>query len=179
MKSVHVLRTICFFFNASSALSFCSTYPFRIALSPKPHLNLGLKTCFARVRLVSERQGVLKLSSKTMESTLNDLLTHVEKKIDFQNSRTIVPEIPKWPAASIQQYWIAVAGAPGSGKSTLCKELAASLNARGICTTVIPMDGFHFYRRELDQMPNSEEAHSKRGSHWTFNSTRLIQVISV
>ncbi len=111
-----------------------------------------------------------------MEPTLNDLLTIVEKKLEGRVSKTSAPD-PRLSAAPVEQYWIAVAGAPGSGKSTLCKELAAGLNARGIRTTVIPMDGFHFYRRELDQMPNSEEAHSKRGSHWTFNSTRLVQVM--
>jgi pantothenate kinase len=112
-----------------------------------------------------------------MESTLNDLLSHVENNVGLKSSSSGVSVSPRRSSASVQQYWIAVAGAPGSGKSTLSKELAAGLNARGIRTTVIPMDGFHYYRRELDQMPNSDEAHARRGSHWTFNATRLVQVM--
>ncbi len=179
MKSAHVqsLVAVLLFSNASSALSFCSLHSFRNSLSQKPCLNPYLSLCRAPIRLVSQRRGLLKLSLKSMEPTLNDLLTRVEQKVNLRVSTTSLAEIPTRSAASIKQYWIAVAGAPGSGKSTLCKELAAGLNSRGIRTTVVPMDGFHFYRRELDQMPNSEEAHSKRGSHWTFNATRLVQVI--
>lgn len=103
-----------------------------------------------------------------MENILNELTAHVEDRIKSFGSDGALP-----PG---EQLWIALAGAPGSGKSTLSKELALRLRSRGIVTTVVPMDGFHFYRRELDQMPNAAEAHSKRGSHWTFNATRLVQV---
>lgn len=33
---------------------------------------------------------------------------------------------------------------------------------------------FHFYRHELEAMPNAEEARTRRGSHWTFNSKRMV-----
>lgn len=45
-----------------------------------------------------------------------------------------------------QQYWIAVAGAPASGKSTLAGHVADLLNGRGVRTVVVPMDGYHYYR---------------------------------
>lgn len=51
------------------------------------------------------------------------------------------------------------------------------LNSQGVSSAVLPMDGFHYYRKELDAMPNWQEAHAKRGSHWTFNSQRLLEVI--
>ena len=42
--------------------------------------------------------------------------------------------------------WFAVAGPPGSGKTTLCTKLADCLNAQGVPTAVLPMDGcVHVY----------------------------------
>jgi len=77
-----------------------------------------------------------------------------------------------------KQLWIAVAGAPGSGKTTLCAHLADRLRTSGVQTAVVPMDGFHYYRHELDQMPNANEAHAKRGAHWTFNAERLVSTLT-
>ena len=52
--------------------------------------------------------------------------------------------------------WIALAGAPGSGKTTLSSHLSEALNRDGIPTVVMPMDGFHYYRKELDMMPDPQ-----------------------
>ena len=68
------------------------------------------------------------------------------------------------------QLWIGIAGAPGSGKSTLAAALQERLKK---LLLVIPMDGYHFFRRELDEMDNPEEAHIRRGSPFTFNSTKF------
>eukprot|EP01117_Protostelium_nocturnum_P012486 TRINITY_DN4602_c0_g2_i5.p1 TRINITY_DN4602_c0_g2~~TRINITY_DN4602_c0_g2_i5.p1 ORF type:complete len:163 (+),score=69.87 TRINITY_DN4602_c0_g2_i5:361-849(+) len=39
------------------------------------------------------------------------------------------------------------------------------------------MDGYHYYRSELDAMENSEEAHKRRGAPFTFNAKSLINLI--
>ena len=39
--------------------------------------------------------------------------------------------------------------------------------------------GFHYYRRQLDEMENPEEAHARRGAHWTFNATAFVQAIRI
>lgn len=39
------------------------------------------------------------------------------------------------------------------------------------------MDGFHLYRRELDEMPDPAEAHRRRGAPWTFNPGALLEVL--
>ena len=66
------------------------------------------------------------------------------------------------------------AGAPGSGKSTLSTDLLAAIPG----AVVVPMDGFHYYRAELDKFENREEAHRRRGAHWTFNAEKFVSGIS-
>ena len=56
------------------------------------------------------------------------------------------------------QYWIGLAGAPGSGKSTLAAALRERLGER---LTLIPMDGYHYYRQELDAMSDPKNAHAR------------------
>ena len=69
------------------------------------------------------------------------------------------------------QFWIGLAGAPGSGKTTLTDALRERL---GKLLTIVPMDGYHYYRRQLDDMENPEEAHARRGAPFTFNSTKFV-----
>ena len=69
------------------------------------------------------------------------------------------------------QFWIGLAGGPGSGKSTLAQALKAEL---GKLLTIIPLDGYHYYRRELDAMDDPVEAHARRGAPFTFNSSRFV-----
>jgi len=65
---------------------------------------------------------------------------------------------------------VAVCGAPASGKTTLTQEVGRRLNDdQHIPTTVVPMDGYHFYKHELDAMPDPEAMHARRGAPWTFN----------
>ena len=59
-------------------------------------------------------------------------------------------------------YLVAVAGIPGSGKTTLCETLRARLpNA-----VILPMDGYHIPKSQLDA-----EALRRRGARHTFAST--------
>ena len=40
-------------------------------------------------------------------------------------------------------------------------------------TRVVPMDGYHYYRKELDTFPDAAEAHRRRGAPFTFNANRF------
>jgi len=73
--------------------------------------------------------------------------------------------------AENHQYWIGLAGAPGSGKSTVAQKVKAALDDKLV---VIPMDGYHYYRAELDAMANPQEAHQRRGAPFTFNADKLV-----
>lgn len=86
---------------------------------------------------------------------------------------------------------VGLAGPPGAGKSTLAYEVvsrinslwpqkAASFDAEVMppdVATVLPMDGFHLYRSQLDAMEDPKEAHARRGAPWTFNPALLLNCL--
>jgi pantothenate kinase len=82
---------------------------------------------------------------------------------------------------SAGQYRIVVvlAGAPGSGKSTIGAKVVQRLNATSTTplAALIPMDGFHLPRSALDQLPNPIEAYARRGASWTFDSDGILNLV--
>lgn len=73
---------------------------------------------------------------------------------------------------------IALAGPPGSGKSTIAAEVARRVSYKaGISVAVVAMDGFHHPRIYLDSLPNAAEAHARRGAHWTFDAVGVLQLV--
>lgn len=77
------------------------------------------------------------------------------------------------------RYLVAIAGAPGSGKSTMAEGVLGHLRklSSEIHAAVIPMDGFHFPRRVLDQFPNRKDAYLRRGAPWTFDAARCVDFV--
>lgn len=74
---------------------------------------------------------------------------------------------------------IGIAGCPGSGKSTLARDLRGCINecaGKHLCE-VMPMDGFHLSRSQLDKMLNPVRAHRRRGAHWTFDALSFVQAV--
>jgi len=77
-----------------------------------------------------------------------------------------------------KKYLIALGGAPGSGKTTSAIRICDLLNLKkpGICA-MLPMDGFHYYKAELDKMKDPAEAYRRRGAEWTFNAEGFLTLL--
>ncbi|EAW18990.1 phosphoribulokinase/uridine kinase family protein [Aspergillus fischeri NRRL 181] len=82
-------------------------------------------------------------------------------------------------AHSKKRFLVAIAGIPGSGKTTTAAAVARLLNTPPSPkrTTLLSMDGFHLSRATLDLLPNREEAYIRRGAPWTFDAARFVQFI--
>lgn len=77
---------------------------------------------------------------------------------------------------------IAMAGAPGSGKTTVAQNVAALITTERASPSspkvvVVGMDGFHLSRAVLEKMPNREEAFIRRGAPWTFDSEGVVELV--
>jgi pantothenate kinase len=107
-------------------------------------------------------------SCRNMEDVYTALTARVLKRADSVLSN-----------ASTKRYIIGIAGGPGSGKSTLAKTICKRLNKvenKRVAVNV-PMDGFHFYKKQLDTFPDPKAAYARRGAHWTFDATAYVDCI--
>ncbi len=100
-----------------------------------------------------------------MPSPLNDPAAHLLELLahgDKQADRRIL---------------IALAGLPGSGKSTVAAQLAKSVNTEAGAGVMVAlgMDGFHFSKAELARFADPAEAMKRRGAPWTFDAAALSQ----
>jgi pantothenate kinase len=84
------------------------------------------------------------------------------------------------------QHWICLAGGPGAGKSTLSSAVVERVNllkGSNYCV-VLPMDGFHYSRKQLKDMSeikdssSFDELISRRGSPWTFDAVAIFAALS-
>lgn len=96
-----------------------------------------------------------------MNNTLEDIALIIEQKLK---------ELP-----NNKQILIGICGCPGSGKTTC----SSKLNTLIPNSVVIPMDGYHLYRHELDLFQDPIEAHARRGAHFTFNSNKFCEKMNL
>ena len=84
-------------------------------------------------------------------------------------------------SCTITRSLIALSGPPGSGKSNVAAKVAERLTQKlpnQASAAVLPMDGFHLTRATLDALPNSEEAHARRGISWTFDAQGVVDLVA-
>jgi pantothenate kinase len=74
---------------------------------------------------------------------------------------------------------IALAGPPGSGKTTIAQEVASRLRLchPSVSIAHISADGFHLPLSTLRSLPNAEEALARRGAPWTFNAEATADLV--
>jgi pantothenate kinase len=68
---------------------------------------------------------------------------------------------------------VAIAGAPGAGKSTLAASLAEALDAGGHSAVAVPMDGFHYDDSVLDRLG----LRARKGAPETFDFAGLENLL--
>lgn len=72
-----------------------------------------------------------------------------------------------------ERFVAAIAGAPGSGKSTVAAEVARRLEAQKVSTVVVPFDGFHLDNRILDE----RGLLARKGAPETFDADGFVHLI--
>ncbi|KAJ3178517.1 hypothetical protein HDU87_003592 [Geranomyces variabilis] len=83
-------------------------------------------------------------------------------------------------AAPGRRVIVAIAGIPGSGKTTLAAALVARLNADTPPPThaiAVPMDGFHLSKATLSASTDPPRFHARRGAPFTFDPTALLTLL--
>ncbi|KAG8461847.1 hypothetical protein KFE25_013866 [Diacronema lutheri] len=76
-------------------------------------------------------------------------------------------------ASGLAQYWVGIAGGAGSGKSTLARAVRDALGPE--VAVVLPMDGFHYTKAELDRFDDPALAHDRRGAPFTFDADSFVR----
>ncbi|GJC84765.1 putative uridine kinase C227.14 [Colletotrichum liriopes] len=72
---------------------------------------------------------------------------------------------------------VAVAGVPGSGKSTITAALLEDLKRHAIeNVAILPMDGFHYSRATLSSFSDPDLALRRRGAPFTFDAAGFLNL---
>ncbi|KAG7350482.1 phosphoribulokinase / uridine kinase family protein [Nitzschia inconspicua] len=67
-----------------------------------------------------------------------------------------------------EQLWVALAGGPGSGKSTVAEAVVKRLNQEKEVALIIPMDGWHLTKKQVTEK-YGDDGMRRRGAPWTFH----------
>ncbi|CAG9464595.1 unnamed protein product [Pedinophyceae sp. YPF-701] len=81
------------------------------------------------------------------------------------------------PVRGPARVLVGIVGCPGSGKSTAALRVRDSLTFRGVSCQILPMDGFHYYRHQLDAMADPKHAHDRRGAPFTFDAVAFVDAV--
>ncbi|KAJ9137578.1 Phosphoribulokinase uridine kinase family protein [Pleurostoma richardsiae] len=74
---------------------------------------------------------------------------------------------------------IALAGPPGSGKTTIAQHVVDYVAALQSSPSIVAIsaDGFHLSLAALRALPNAAEAFARRGAPWTFDGAAVVDLV--
>ena len=118
------------------------------------------------------------LQCSSMGQVYDSLTTRLEEHVLAANASAEGAEGTIPEAAPLV---VGLCGMPGSGKSSISSAVCTAVNKKlqYEAAVVVPMDGFHYYRMELDQMEDPQEAHARRGAPWTFNARAFVDRVAL
>jgi pantothenate kinase len=134
---------------------------------------LALWTPIIIPKLIALSLALLNLSSSSSSSSdkkmAGDESSHVQRLVDKLRSKLAIVVKEEQQEPQSQQYWIGIAGGPGSGKTTVSHAVADRLNdIEADSTLVIPLDGWHTPQAAL-VAKFGVDAMKRRGAPWTFD----------
>lgn len=101
----------------------------------------------------------------SMDATYDKIASRLHRHLDEPN----------------HQHWVAIAGGPGSGKTSTAEAIAQRLNTRKSNSCVIlPMDGFHHSTAKLKELdpPDGASYLRRRGAPWTFDAELSVELLA-
>mmetsp|Transcript_29250 Transcript_29250/g.41405 ORF Transcript_29250/g.41405 Transcript_29250/m.41405 type:complete len:308 (-) Transcript_29250:18-941(-) len=112
------------------------------------------------------------LSLTSLAPIVGTTTADVETAMDFLKKRILQGSA----RCTNDQYWVAIAGGPGSGKSTIAELTAKMMNELepGSCV-VLPMDGYHYTNDKLKELDPTGEITKRKGAPFTFDAERFVK----
>ncbi|KAH6686944.1 phosphoribulokinase/uridine kinase [Plectosphaerella plurivora] len=106
---------------------------------------------------------------------MGDDLTKTVARLRGRVERLLLEQRLTCPSSRVL---IALAGVPGSGKSTISAALLQDLRSRGVDDiAVLPMDGFHYSRAVLSSFRDPGMAFRRRGAPFTFDAAGFVDLV--
>mmetsp|Transcript_33853 Transcript_33853/g.81429 ORF Transcript_33853/g.81429 Transcript_33853/m.81429 type:complete len:346 (-) Transcript_33853:195-1232(-) len=111
-----------------------------------------------------------KSTSSSITETYEKLADKLRSKLDDMNGHS--------STSTPKQYWVCIAGGPGSGKSVSAEAVADLLNkdkrsgsGNDDIAVVVPADGWHYPQKKLKDL-FGDDAMKRRGAPWTFDAEK-------
>lgn len=151
-------------------LEFTGTDAFQQSAIIRNVLNNIMTTTAQTPNILDFMEKVSKVATSTTPSSASNshqLILTWETDVEAHIREALQDRDPSKP------YMVGVVGIPGSGKSTSAEILTANLQDVGCA--LLPADGYHLCKNELQARDNGVDLIWRRGAPDTFDATAMIR----